>query len=85
MSFEAMVQAINKEKKSISIITYIQNSISFGATVSGLCCNAGLGFMFLFKDNKDLKNNLLILASLIAISLFSGYLILICETLLALL
>ena len=39
----------------------------------------------LFKDNKDLKNNLLILASLIAISLFSGYLILICETLLALL
>ena len=64
---------------------YIQNSISFGATVSGLCCNAGLGFMFLFKDNKDLKNNLLILASLIAISLFSGYLILICETLLSLL
>ena len=28
MSFEAMVQAIEKEKKSISIITYIQNSIS---------------------------------------------------------
>lgn len=61
---------------------YLQNSISFGATIAGLICNAGLGFIFLFKDNKDIKNNLLILGSIVGISLLTGYTTLIIETLL---
>lgn len=84
--YSALIGLIPNCASSVIITElYIQNSISFGATVCGLCCNAGLGFMFLFKDNKDQKNNLLILGSVVAIALFSGYLILLIETLLALL
>ena len=51
VSFEAMVQAIDKEKKSISIITYIQNSISpllRDEEITWDCTKEGLQAVFLY-------------------------------------
>lgn len=53
---------------------FITGTLSFGATLSGLCVNAGMGLIFIFKDKKNMKVNMLILFSLIIISLFVGYL-----------
>lgn len=58
---------------------FVANSLSFGATISGLICNAGLGLVYLFKDKKDIKNNFLIISLLMFISLFIGYLTLLIE------
>ena len=38
---------------------YIGGGLSFGATVSGLCVNAGLGLVFLFKSKGAIKRNLI--------------------------
>lgn len=40
---------------------FLNGSISFGAAVSGLCTGAGFGFLILFRQRKQLKNNLKIL------------------------
>lgn len=34
---------------------YIMGGLGFGATLGGLCMNAGLGFVYLFKDVKHTK------------------------------
>lgn len=47
--------------------------ISFGALVTGLCVNAGIGLLLLFKNNKNLKENIFILLMLIIPSLLIGY------------
>jgi len=47
--------------------------LSFGAIVAGLSVNAGLGLLILFKENKNLKENLFILFMLIIPSLIIGY------------
>lgn len=52
---------------------FIINGISFGALLAGLSVNAGLGLIYLFKDNKNLKNNCLILLILILLSVIIGY------------
>ncbi|MEG1394495.1 MAG: putative manganese transporter [Clostridia bacterium] len=53
---------------------YILGGISFGACVGGLCANAGLGVLFLFKNNRhNLKQCFAILGILVGISLFVGY------------
>lgn len=59
---------------------YLMNSLTFGATMAGLICNAGLGFVFLLKDKKNIKNNLLILLIVWASSLLFGYLCLLVES-----
>ncbi len=53
---------------------FINNGLSFGATLAGLCVNAGLGLVFLFQNKKEIKNNLKILFTLISISIATGYL-----------
>lgn len=53
---------------------YISGGLSFGATLAGLCVNAGLGLVFLFKSKNGIKNNSLILLTLMGISLLVGYL-----------
>ena len=53
---------------------YIMNGISFGALLAGLLVNAGLGLIYLFKDKKNLFNNIKILLILISVSLLIGYL-----------
>ncbi len=52
---------------------YLMGGLSFGAIVTGLSVNAGIGLLVLFKENKSLKENLFILAMLIIPSLIFGY------------
>lgn len=54
---------------------YIAGHITFGSCVAGLICNAGLGFVILFKNKKNWKNNLVILLIVTLTSLIVGYLI----------
>lgn len=52
---------------------FLLNGLSFGALVAGLCVNAGLGLIMLFKQNKNWKVNLFIVCMLIIPSLILGY------------
>ena len=54
---------------------YLSGLISFGSITAGLSVNAGLGFVVLFKQNKNLKENLFILALMLIFSLAFGYLL----------
>ena len=45
---------------------FLSNAISFGSCLGGLIVNAGLGIAFLFKENKRIKENVLIVVGLYA-------------------
>lgn len=51
------------------------NSISLGAAVAGLCVNAGIGLAVLFKQNKNIKQNIAVVSILYLSSVILGYLI----------
>lgn len=56
--------------------TYLQpGGIMFGSCVAGLCTNAGLGLVVLFKNTKKIKRNILLVVTLYAISVITGMLI----------
>lgn len=55
--------------------SYISGVLSFGSLIAGLCSGAGVGVLLLFKRNKNLKENLCILAVLYAIGTLSGIVI----------
>lgn len=52
---------------------YLAGGISFGAIISGLSVNAGLGLLMLIKQNKNVKENIFIFSVLIISSLIFGY------------
>ena len=52
---------------------FIDGGLAFGALTAGLCVNAGLGLIILFKQNKNWKVNLFIILMLIIPSLIVGY------------
>lgn len=52
---------------------YLMGGLSFGSIITGLCVNAGIGILVLFKQNKNIKENLFIVAMLIIPSLIVGY------------
>ena len=52
---------------------YLMGGLSFGSIITGLCVNAGIGILVLFKQNKNIKLNLFIVAMLIIPSLIIGY------------
>lgn len=52
---------------------YVFGGISFGACISGLCINAGIGLLYLLKDKKFIKDTAIILAILFATSIITGY------------
>ena len=52
---------------------FVIGGLKFGALVSGLCVNAGLGLIMLIKQNKNWKEVLFILTMLIVPSLVAGY------------
>ncbi|MBQ9145877.1 MAG: hypothetical protein IJX70_05440 [Clostridia bacterium] len=52
---------------------FMVDGISFGACVGGLCVNAGLGLLMLYRNVKQVKENLVITAILIGIGLTVGY------------
>lgn len=51
---------------------YIVGGLGFGATLGGLCMNAGVAFVYLFK-NKRVKQNLAVFALMFFISVFISY------------
>ena len=54
---------------------YLTDMISFGSLMSGLLTGAGVGLLILFKTNKNIKENLLIILLLYSIGVVFGYLI----------
>ena len=52
---------------------YLLDALSFGGMAAGLCANAGLGFVILFKNTRRWKRNLLLLAVMYAVSVAVGY------------
>lgn len=54
---------------------YLGGSIGFGAAVAGLCSGAGVGLAVLFRANRSLRQNFLILALLWAIGAAAGSLL----------
>ena len=53
--------------------SYVLGAISFGGMMAGLCANAGLGFVILFKNIREWKRDLLLVAVLYAVSVGVGY------------
>lgn len=54
---------------------YIMGGLGFGATVGGLCMNAGLGFAVLFKNVKMAKENAAIFFAMLFISIVVAYIL----------
>lgn len=52
---------------------YMMGGLSFGAIVTGLSVNAGIGLLVLLKQNKNIKENLFIIFMLVIPSLIAGY------------
>lgn len=52
---------------------YISGALPFGALISGLSVNAGLGTLYLFRNKSSIKNGLIIFGILIVASLILGY------------
>ncbi len=51
---------------------YTNNAVMFGSLVGGLCSNAGLGLVVLFKNTKKIKRNLLLVLVMYVISVVVG-------------
>lgn len=51
---------------------YLAEAISFGAMLSGLLTGSGVAIMLLLKENKDLKENLMIIATIYFIGALIG-------------
>ena len=54
---------------------YVKGAMSFGALMSGLFVNAGVGLLILFRVNHDRKDNLRIVGLLLGIGIVAGILI----------
>lgn len=55
---------------------FILNGIPFAALFTGLCTNAGLGSIYLFKNKRSIKDIISIISLLFISSIFLGYVIL---------
>ncbi|MBD5585491.1 MAG: arsenic efflux protein [Clostridia bacterium] len=54
---------------------YINGAITFGSLVGGLCSNAGLGLVVLFRNTKRLKRNILLVVVLYLVGAVTGIVI----------
>jgi len=54
---------------------YLNNAITLGSTIAGLLTGSGVALIVLFKSNKNLKENLIILSLLYTIGVISGIII----------
>ena len=60
---------------NISFRLYLSNLISFGIMLSGLLTGAGVGLLILFRTNKNIKENMTILAIIYFVGVIIGYLL----------
>ena len=51
---------------------YLSNVISYSSLISGLLAGSGVAILVLFRNNKDMKENLLVLSLVYLIGAFSG-------------
>lgn len=51
----------------------IVGGLSFSACIAGLIVNAGISYIILFKQNKNIKNNLFILLTMLIAGISTGY------------
>lgn len=54
------------------VMLYIKSALSFGALISGLSTNAGLGLLILLKNNESIKDSLRIISILLVTSIIAG-------------
>lgn len=54
---------------------YLKNAINVGTLISGLLVNAGIGLIVLFRMNRNIKENIKIVAILYSIGVISGTII----------
>lgn len=54
---------------------YLNGTITFGSAMAGLLTGSGVGILVLFKNNKNLKENMFILLLIYGIGVISGILI----------
>lgn len=54
---------------------YLSGIVSFGSCVGALCTGAGIGLIILFKNNKNVKQNIFITLALYAIGVLVGFII----------
>ena len=54
---------------------YLNGALSFASVISGLCTNAGIGLLVLFKVNTNQKENLLITGLLYIFAVSAGVLL----------
>lgn len=57
------------------VMLYIKSALSFGALISGLSTNAGLGLLILLKNNESIKDSLRIISILLVTSIITGFVI----------
>lgn len=61
---------------SVTIVNlYLNGIVSFGSCVGALCTGAGIGLIILYKNNKNIKQNLLITLFLYAIGVLVGFIV----------
>ncbi len=65
----------NCAASEVLTLLFISGGLSFGACVAGLCANAGIAMVVLFKQNKNMKENLTIFGVLSGVSLVVGYIV----------
>ena len=65
----------NCAASEVLTLLFISGGLSFGACVAGLCANAGIAMVVLFKQNKNMKENITIFGVLSGVSLVVGYLV----------
>ena len=54
---------------------YLENIISVGVMISGTLTGAGVGLLILFKENKHLKENLIIVSIIYLVGVLCGFLL----------
>lgn len=54
---------------------YLKGAITYGSVIAGLCASGGLGLLILFKEDKNKKDVIKIIALLYGISVFVGLII----------
>ncbi len=72
--FAILIGLIPNCASSLAITeVFLMGGLTFGALVAGLCVNAGLGLIILFRRNKNIKENIFIVSILLLSSLIVGY------------